>query len=44
MEENNFFTADGQPIFLTEDEEYIEKTDLSKDDDYMLANDDELEV
>ena len=44
MEENNFFTEDGQPIFLTKDEEYIEKIYLPKNEDYMLANDDELEV
>ena len=44
MEENHFFTVDGNGIFFTEDEEYIEKTNFPKDEDYILSNDDELEV
>ena len=39
-----FFTANGKPIFFIENEEYVEKTDVPKDEDYILANDHELEV
>jgi len=35
---NHFFTADGMPIFLTEDEEYAEVPDIQTDEDYILAN------
>ena len=44
VEENHFFTEDGQPNFVIKDEEYIKKTNLPKDEDYMLANDNDLEV
>ena len=44
IETNHFFTVDGMPIFLTEDEEYVEVLDIQKDEDYILANDVVLEV
>lgn len=44
IEANHFFTADGMPIFLMEDEEYAEVPDIQRDEDYILANDVVLEV
>jgi len=41
---NHFFTTNGMPIFLIEDEEYIESSDTLKDEDYILANDVVLEA
>ena len=32
------------PIFLTEDEEYVEVPDIQRDEDYILANDVVLEA
>lgn len=43
VEANHFFTADGLPIFLTEDEEYLEVPGVQKDEDYILANEVVLE-
>jgi len=43
VEENHFFTADGLPIFLTEDEEYLEVLEAQRDEDYILANEAVLE-
>ena len=44
IETNHFFTIDGMPIFLTEDEEYVEVQDIQRDEDYILANDVVLEA
>ena len=44
VEENLLFTTDGQPIFLTEDEEYVEKIISPSDKDFIVENDHELEV
>lgn len=44
IETNHFFTADGMPIFLTEDEEYAKSSNILKDEDYILANDVVLEA
>ena len=38
FEKNHFFTIDGMPIFLIEDEEYAESFDTLKDEDYILEN------
>ena len=38
VEANHFFTADGVPIFLTEDEEYTAIIDIQTDEDFILAN------
>ena len=44
FETNHFFTADGAPIFLTEDEEYTVATlDIRGDENFILANDVVLE-
>ena len=43
VEDNHCFTADGMPIFLTEDEEYAMILDTRRDDDFILANDVVLE-
>ena len=44
IEANHFFTVDGVPIFLTEDEEYTVATpDIQKDQNFILANDTVLE-
>jgi len=42
-EENNFFTADGSPIYIMEDEEYLEIPTIQKDEDFILANEIVLE-
>ena len=39
IETNHFFTTNGMPIFLTEDEEYTEVPNIQRDEDYILAND-----
>ena len=44
IEKNHFFTTDGMPIFLTEDEEYAEVPEIQRDEDYILANDVFLEA
>lgn len=38
VEANHLFTANGLPIFLMEDEEYLEVPDAQRDEDYILAN------
>ena len=39
FETNHFFTADGEPIFLTEDEEYIVAApEIQGDEIFILAN------
>jgi len=43
VEANNFFTVDGFPIYLMEDEEYSEVPHARKDEDYILANEAILE-
>lgn len=44
FETNHFFIADGAPIFLTEDEEYIVATpDIQGDEYFILANEVVLE-
>lgn len=43
VEANHFFTTDGTPIFLTEDEEYAVIPDTRRDEDFVLANDVVLE-
>ena len=40
---NHFFTADGLPIFLMEDEEYSEVPDTQRDEYYILENEVVLE-
>jgi len=42
-EENHFFTVDGLPIYITEDEEYSEILTVQKDEDFILANETVLE-
>jgi len=37
-EENHFFTADGLPIYITEDEEYSKSPTVQKDENFILAN------
>lgn len=44
VEENHFFKEDYHPIFLTENEEYVEKMEEPKDKDYILENDYALET
>lgn len=44
IETNHFFTADGMPIFLIEDEEYTEVPYIQRDEDYILENDVVLEA
>ena len=44
VEENILFTFDGQTIFLSEDEEYVENTSSLNDNNFIMANDHELEV
>ena len=44
VETNHFFTADGMPIFLTEDEEYVEVPYIQREEDYILSNDVVLEA
>lgn len=41
---NHFFTVDGMSIFLTEYEEYAKRSDVQKDEDYILTNDVVLEA
>ena len=43
VEAEHFFTADGLPIYLMEDEEYSEIRDVQKDEYYILANEAVLE-
>lgn len=44
FETNHFFTADGEPIFLTEDKEYTVATpDIRGDENFILENDVMLE-
>jgi len=43
VEENHFFIADGLPIFLTEDEEYSEVSNVQTDEDFIVANEGVLE-
>lgn len=43
VEANLFFSADGMPIFLIEDEEYAEVPNTQRNEDYILANDAVLE-
>lgn len=43
VEANHFFTADGLPIFLTENEEYLEVSHVQTDEDVILANEGVLE-
>ena len=42
-EQNHFFTTDDLPIYITEDEEYGESSAAQKDEDFILANDADLE-
>jgi len=42
-EESHFFTADGLPIHITDDEEYSESPVVQKDEDIILANETVLE-
>ena len=42
-EQNHFFTPDDLPIYITEDEEYGESSAAHKDEDFILANDVDLE-
>ena len=42
-EENHLFTPDDFPIYITEDEEYVESSVVHKDVDFILANDTVLE-
>ena len=44
VETNHFFTVEGLPIFLIEEEEYTKILDIPKDEDYILENDDDLET
>jgi len=44
VEENHFFREDYHPIFLTENEKYVEETKDPKDEDCLLANDYALET
>lgn len=39
IESNHFLTANGMPIFLMEDEEYVEVPEIQRDEDYILEND-----
>lgn len=43
IDANHFFTTNGLPIYLAEDEEYLEIPDVKKDEDYILANEAVLE-
>ena len=43
IEANHFFTPDGAPIFLIEDEEYTAIADIQRDEDFILANDTVIE-
>jgi len=43
VEENHFFTTDGLPIFLTEDEEYLEVSNVQTHEAFILANEGILE-
>lgn len=43
IEANHFFAADGAPIFLTEEEEYMATLETQKNEDFILANDTVLE-
>lgn len=42
-EENHFFTPGGLPIYITEDEEYLESPVVQKDEDFILENETVLE-
>lgn len=44
IEVNHFFTTNGMPISLTEDEEYTEVLDIQRDEDYILGKYIVLEV
>jgi len=42
-EENHFFTLDGLPIYITEDDKYSESPTIQKYEDFILANEIVLE-
>lgn len=42
-DQNHFFTPDDMPIYITEDEEYGERSVAQKDEDFILANDADLD-
>jgi len=42
-EENHFLTPDGLPIYITEEEEYLESPFVQKDEDFILENETVLE-
>lgn len=44
IEENHFFREYHHPIFLIEDEKYVEKVKEPKDDDYILASENAFET
>ena len=42
-DQNHFFTPDGLPIYITEEEEYGESSGAQQDEDFILANDADLD-